>query len=74
MGSIAAPRPIRTDVSTTKPGYHGAMKLLALLALLIVAPLLFAPDAQEADRWLTDLDAAHELSLKSGKPLLLAFR
>lgn len=50
------------------------MKLLALLALLIVAPLLFAPDAQEADRWLTDLDAAHELSLKSGKPLLLAFR
>jgi hypothetical protein len=50
------------------------MKSLALLALLFVTPLFLAQSADQEDRWLTDLDAAHELAQKSGKPLLLAFR
>jgi len=50
------------------------MKTLVLLALLFVTPLFFAQSADQEDRWITDLDAAHQLAQKSGKPLLLAFR
>jgi len=50
------------------------MKALALLGLLFAAPFFLASGDAQNTRWLTDLDAAHELARESGRPLLLAFR
>ncbi|MCA8981161.1 MAG: hypothetical protein H6831_00575 [Planctomycetes bacterium] len=50
------------------------MKALTLLGLLFATPLLLAPRVAQESRWSSDLAAAHELALESGKPLLIAFR
>lgn len=50
-------------------------KPLAMLALLMLAPAALAQTEQSADvNWLTDVEQATELAIRSQRPMLVVFR